>query len=94
MTDSKARRRRGEKSLTNQLKNLGDVEWRGVWIREFLEFCERENLPVDFVSAHPYPTDIPFGHEVEAMRTRPADSTLRDLQWLRRIVNQSAFPVG
>jgi xylan 1,4-beta-xylosidase len=84
----------GEKSLTNQLKNLGDAEWRGVWIREFLEFCECEKLPVDFVSAHPYPTDIPFGHEVEGMRTRPADSTLRDLQWLRRIVNQSAFPAA
>ena len=81
-----------DKSLTNHLKDLGDAEWRGVWIREFLEFCEREKLPVDFVSAHPYPTDIPFGHGAEGMRTRPADSTLRDLQWLRRIVNQSAFP--
>ena len=47
---------------------------------------------MDFVSAHPYPTDIPFDHEVDRMRTRPADSTLRDVQWLRRIVDQSAFP--
>jgi xylan 1,4-beta-xylosidase len=82
----------GEKSLTHNLQHLGDAEWRGVWIREFLAFCEQENLPVDFVSAHPYPTDIPFGHEVDGMRTRPVDSTLRDLQWLRTIVNQSAFP--
>jgi xylan 1,4-beta-xylosidase len=82
----------GEKSVTSHLKHLGEVEWRGVWIREFLTFCEQENLPVDFVSAHPYPTDIPFGHDVDGMRTRPADSTLRDLQWLRSIVNQSAFP--
>jgi xylan 1,4-beta-xylosidase len=81
----------GEKSVTSHLKHLGDVEWRGVWIREFLAFCEQENLPVDFVSAHPYPTDIPFGHDVDAIRTRPVDSTLRDLQWLRSIVNQSAF---
>ena len=82
----------GEKSLTDHLKNLGDVDWRGVWIREFLAFCEHERLPVDFVSAHPYPTDIPFGHDVDGMRTRPVDSTLRDLQWLRTIVDQSAFP--
>ena len=82
----------GEKSVTAQIKHLGDAEWQGVWIREFLEFCAREKLPVDFVSAHPYPTDIPFGHEVDGMRTRPADSTVRDLQWLRRIVDQSAFP--
>ena len=82
----------GEKSLTADLKYLGDAEWQGVWIREFLEFCASEKLPVDFVSAHPYPTDIPFGHEVEGIRTRPADSTVSDLQWLRRIVDQSAFP--
>jgi xylan 1,4-beta-xylosidase len=82
----------GEKSLTGYLKHLGDADWRGVWIREFLAFCEHETLPVDFVSAHPYPTDIPFGHDVEGMRTRPMDSTLRDLQWLRAIVDQSAFP--
>ncbi|HEY5743703.1 MAG TPA: hypothetical protein VIS99_14305 [Terrimicrobiaceae bacterium] len=82
----------GEKSVTSHLKHLGDVEWQGVWIREFLTFCAQENLPVDFVSAHPYPTDIPFGHDVDGMRTRPVDSTLRDLQWLRSIVNQSAFP--
>ena len=82
----------GEKSVTAEIEHLGDAEWQGVWIREFLEFCAREKLPVDFVSAHPYPTDIPFGHEVDGMRTRPADSTVRDLQWLRRIVDQSAFP--
>jgi xylan 1,4-beta-xylosidase len=87
----KGEQQAGEKSLTAQLEHLGDVEWRGVWIREFLEFCEREKLPVDFISAHPYPTDIPFGHEVDGMRTRPADSTVRDLQWLRRIVDESAF---
>ncbi|HEY5779207.1 MAG TPA: hypothetical protein VIT00_10750 [Terrimicrobiaceae bacterium] len=82
----------GEKSVTGHLKHLGDADWQGVWIREFLAFCEQERLPVDFVSAHPYPTDIPFGHDVDGMRTRPVDSTLRDLQWLRTIVDQSAFP--
>ncbi len=84
----------GEKSITSHIKHLSEVEWRGVWIREFLEFCDQEKLPVDFVSAHPYPTDIPFGHDVDGMRTRPVDSTLRDLQWLRDVVNQSAFPTA
>ncbi len=82
----------GDKSMPGHHKRLGEVEWRGVWIREFLAFCEQENLPVDFVSTHPYPTDIPFGHDVDGMLTRPVDSTLRDLQWLRSIVNQSTFP--
>ena len=82
----------GHKAITHQLENLGDVEWRGVWIEEFLEYCAREGLPVDFVSTHPYPTDIPFGHDVTGMRTRPSNATLMDLQWLRRVISQSAFP--
>jgi xylan 1,4-beta-xylosidase len=81
----------GHKAITHQLENLGDVEWRGVWIEEFLEYCAREGVPIDFVSTHPYPTDIPFGHDVTGMRTRPSNATLVDLQWLRRVISQSAF---
>ncbi len=40
------------------------------WIPEFLEFCERENLPADYVSTHHYPTDA-FG--------QPGDDTLTQL---------------
>ena len=82
----------GERSITSHIKDLSAVEWRGVWIREFLEFCDQERLPVDFISAHPYPTDIPFGHDVDGMRTRPVDSTVRDLQWLRDVVTKAPFP--
>jgi xylan 1,4-beta-xylosidase len=88
----KGERQGGDKAITHQLKNLGEVEWRGVWIEEFLEFCAREKLPVDFVSTHPYPTDIPFGHDITAMRTRPSDATLTDLQWLRKTISQSSYP--
>src|SRR4029077_7956791 len=65
----KGERQDGGKAITHKLENLGDVEWRGVWIEEFLEFCAREKLPLDFVSTHPYPTDTPFGHDVTGMRT-------------------------
>ncbi len=82
----------GHKAITHQLEDLGEVEWRGVWIEEFLEYCAKEGLSVDFVSTHPYPTDIPFGHDITGMRTRPSDATLRDLKWLRRVIDQSAFP--
>ena len=30
------------------------------WIKEFLAFCEEKNLPVDFVSTHPYPNSYPL----------------------------------
>jgi xylan 1,4-beta-xylosidase len=82
----------GHKAITHQLEDLGKVEWRGVWIEEFLDYCAKEGLPVDFVSTHPYPTDIPFGHDVTGMRTRASDATLSDLKWLRRAIDQSAFP--
>ncbi len=82
----------GHKAITHQLEDLGEAEWRGVWIEEFLAYCAKEGVPVDFVSTHPYPTDIPFGHDITGMRTRPANATLKDLQWLRRVVSQSAFP--
>lgn len=79
--------------MTHKIKNLADGKWRGVWIPQFLEFCSRENLPVDFLSTHPYPTDYAFdaGGEI-APRTRPADATVKDLEWLRRTIDQSPFP--
>ena len=30
------------------------------WIKEFLAFCEKKGLPVDFVSTHPYPNSYPL----------------------------------
>ena len=43
----------------------GPASARNEWIPEFLEFCEREGLPVDFVSTHHYPTDT-FGSPGDA----------------------------
>lgn len=35
-----------------------------LWIREFLNFCRRESIPLDFVTRHHYTTDFPehIGH--------------------------------
>jgi len=38
-----------------------DIQCEGPWIAAFLKYCEKEKLPVDFVSSHPYPTTYPFG---------------------------------
>ena len=40
--------------------NINTLDWHGVWIEEFLKYCEKEKLPVDFIICHPYPTDYPF----------------------------------
>jgi xylan 1,4-beta-xylosidase len=38
----------------------GPATAKNAWIPEFLEFCKKRNVPVDFVSTHHYPTDA-FG---------------------------------
>ena len=81
------------KQATFQMKDLGEGAWRGVWIESFLAFCAANQLPVDFVSCHPYPTDFPLDTGgVHCPRTRPATSTRDDLEWLRKTVSASAYP--
>jgi xylan 1,4-beta-xylosidase len=75
-----------------------DVEalnWQPVWIKDFLAYCWKNRLPVDFVSTHPYPQAFP----IDDLRTgktirmkRGADATKHDLTVLRKIVNASPYP--
>ncbi|HJT73017.1 MAG TPA: hypothetical protein VJ720_03340 [Chitinophaga sp.] len=78
------------KQLPESTGDNDSLKWKGVWIEDFLEYCKQEQLPVDFVSAHPYPTD--FTANKNKGRTRSAEATLKDLQWLKQVVAQSAFP--
>lgn len=80
---------------TNLVEDLQSLEWKGTWIEDFLSFCERKNLPVDFISTHPYPTDFAVdGQNSDGElkgRSRHVDSTKEDLMWLRRVVDASAY---
>lgn len=78
------------KILTGGTDDLETLKWKGVWIEDFLEYCKREQAPVDFISTHPYPTDFPSNGAKG--RTRGVDATLKDLQWLRAVVDKSAYP--
>lgn len=51
------------KSVDSQLKVGGPATTKSSHLTEFLDFCERENVPVDFVSTHQYPTDA-LGHSI------------------------------
>lgn len=78
---------------TISAEDLDALEWRPVWLAEFLSFCHAEELPVDFVSCHPYPTDWALDAEGEQRRlTRGADATRRDLTLLRRMVDEGPYP--
>ena len=45
------------KSVDASLKVGGPATAQTAWIEEFLDYCERNHLPVDFVTTHYYPTD-------------------------------------
>jgi xylan 1,4-beta-xylosidase len=68
------------KSVDASLKIGGPVTAMNAWIPEFLDFCEAQNLPVDYVSTHHYPTDA-FGSPGDDTETQLEKSTrgvLRD----------------
>lgn len=73
---------------------INKQKWEAPWMEEFLAFCAKENLPVDFISAHPYPTDYALdpvsGHSRGA--TRYVHSTRDDASWLKEILAKSNYP--
>ncbi|HEX8313892.1 MAG TPA: hypothetical protein VF609_02800 [Flavisolibacter sp.] len=79
---------------THLVEDVNDLTWKGVWIKDFLTWCEKEQLPVDFVSTHPYPTDWALDPDTGkgAGRTRKVQATQEDLEWLKKTVAQSAYP--
>ncbi|WP_372772873.1 hypothetical protein [Mangrovibacterium sp.] len=86
-----------DREASNEVFTIDDInklKWHGVWIEDFLKYCEKENLPVDFVSCHPYPTDYAFNPETGKGRglTRFVGSTKLDIEWLNKTVKNSAFP--
>lgn len=69
------------------------AEWKGVWIEDFLDFCESKSIPVDFISTHPYPTDFAFDDGKKTLRgyTRELDATVKDLKWINKILKNTRF---
>lgn len=76
-----------------EAEDLDALDWQPVWMRGFLDYCEKESLPVDFVSCHPYPTDWALDeHGQGAKLTRGIGATPKDLRTLRDLIDSSAFP--
>lgn len=59
-----------------------------LWIREFLNYCQREDIPLDFVTRHHYTTQIPerAGHYGYAALS-DAEEGFRNLQSTRDIID-------
>jgi xylan 1,4-beta-xylosidase len=79
--------------LVIEATDLDALDWRPVWVEQFLKWCAKEKLPVDFISCHPYPTDWALDeHATFKKSTRNVNATPADLALLRRIIDTSAFP--
>ncbi|RRS01250.1 GH39 family glycosyl hydrolase [Glycomyces terrestris] len=84
---------RSKEHATAAAADVDALDWRPVWIEEFLDWCERRRVPVDFVSTHTYPTDYAFDvNGVGVPLSRYADATRDDLTLLRKLIAASAFP--
>jgi xylan 1,4-beta-xylosidase len=69
------------------------LPWRPVWIERFLRDCAARNLPVDFISTHPYPTEGALDQDGKSIQfTRHRDATLHDLTQLRKLIRSSPYP--
>lgn len=53
------------KKVDHRLKVGGPATSNNAWIPEFTGFCRENDVPVDFVSTHHYPTDVILGYGVE-----------------------------
>ncbi|GAB3235300.1 beta-xylosidase [Glycomyces halotolerans] len=85
-----------DRSKTHETATADDVDaldWRPVWIEEFLAWCDERAVPVDFVSTHLYPTDFAFHADGTGVHlSRYADATYDDLTFLRKLIVDSAYP--
>ncbi len=71
------------------------IPWKPIWINEFLSYCKAQNLPVDFVSTHPYPQDFAIdepGGATQGHFRRSINSTRDDLRTLRKMIDASPYP--
>ena len=81
--------------VVTEARDINQLDWQPVWVKQFLAFCRREKLPVDFVSCHPYPSDWALDeHAPDGFRknTREVGATPRDLVLIRKIVAASPYP--
>ena len=82
------------KSVFYDQQHINKQQWKAVWMEEFLDFCAKEKLPVDFISCHAYPTDYALdpvsGKGKDAVRY--VHSLHDDLLYLQKCLAKSKYP--
>ena len=71
----------------------GYEQEKAPWLEEFLAECAKRGLPVDFISAHPYPTDFPADTDGNTkMVYSDPQRSIRDMQYAKDCLQKSAYP--
>lgn len=67
------------KEVDDRLRIGGPATAKNEWITEFVDFCDKNDLPADFVSTHHYPTDAlgSIGEDTETQLAQSKRSILR-----------------
>jgi xylan 1,4-beta-xylosidase len=71
---------RALKDVDGRIRVGGPATANNQWITEFLDFCDQNRVPVDFVSTHHYPTDAlgSIGEDTETQLAQSKRSVLRE----------------
>jgi len=77
------------KAVDSSLQVGGPATADNAWVVDFLDFCSTNQLAVDFISTHHYPTDS-FGQPGDDTETELADSTRSALREEARTVRHQA----
>ncbi len=82
------------KSVFYDQEHINRQQWKGIWVEEFLDFCKKHSLPVDFISTHAYPTDYALDPVTNKGKdaVRYVHSLHDDLSWLRQVIARSSYP--
>lgn len=80
------------KSVNREMRVGGPSTAQAAWVGDFLDFCAKENLPIDFASTHIYPDDpqkAVFGVDVNYTYEEVIPKAL---QKVRTQIESSKFP--
>ncbi|MFR9574807.1 MAG: glycoside hydrolase [Rikenellaceae bacterium] len=82
------------KSIFYNADVINKQQWKAPWVEDFLKYCAKEKLPMDFICCHPYPTDYALDPEVGKSKSaaRYIHSTRDDLTWLNETIAKSKYP--
>jgi len=79
---------RAVKSVDERLMTGGPATSKNLWISEFIDYCSRKNVPVDFVSTHHYCSEIAlsvdgkgdFAYRGQKIMAGEVDSTVKKVK--------------